>query len=230
MSVLKIDRAFVDGIDKSAENRAIVQAIAGLGRSLGLKLVAEGVETREQHQELESYGCDLLQGYHFSRPIDPDAFGALFERQASEHISVDPPLYFLIYASRATRPMHSEEFSIFRRQAAASNRALGITGCLLYEDGYYLQMLEGREEVVLALLERISRDNRHQDLEVVMRAPTRHRVFKDWGMAFHGFRAGTPEIDFTPWQRRRITFLDLAKDARACYAHLTAYAGPARSA
>lgn len=229
VSVLKIDRAFVDGIDRSAENRAIVQAIAGLARSLGLKLVAEGVETMEQHQELESYGCDLLQGYHFSRPVGVETFATLFEGQGSGNLIADPPLFFLIYASRATRPMNSEEFSTFRRKAVAANRAHGITGCLLYEDGHYLQMLEGREEVVLSVLERIRHDNRHRDIEIVMRAATRHRVFKDWGMVFHGFGSEAPGLDFTPWQRRRITFLDLAKDARACYMHLAAHAGMCRS-
>lgn len=229
VSVLKIDRAFVDGIDKSAENRAIVQAIAGLGRSLGLKLVAEGVETREQRQELESYGCDLLQGYHFSRPIDVQAFSKLFEQYASEGLKgASSSLFFVIYASSATMPMTPEEFEAFRKRVVANNRAQGVTGCLLYQDGHYLQMLEGREEVLAVLIERIRRDSRHRDVTVVMQGPIKHRVFRDWGMVFHGFQANQPELDFSPWQKRRITLLDLAEDARACYAYLTAHSGLAR--
>ena len=69
VNVLKIDRAFVDGIEKAAESRAVVHAVIGLGRALGLKMVAEGVETRAQLAALDADGCDLAQGYYFHRPL-----------------------------------------------------------------------------------------------------------------------------------------------------------------
>ncbi len=68
VNVLKIDRAFVDGIERSEESRAIIRAVIGIARSLGLKLVAEGVETGAQQRELCTYGCDLIQGYYFHQP------------------------------------------------------------------------------------------------------------------------------------------------------------------
>jgi EAL domain-containing protein (putative c-di-GMP-specific phosphodiesterase class I) len=65
---LKIDKGFV----QNAEDAAIVKAVITLGSSMGMKVVAEGVEDRDQLEALAAYGCDQVQGYHFSRPMPPD--------------------------------------------------------------------------------------------------------------------------------------------------------------
>ncbi|MBU4435048.1 MAG: EAL domain-containing protein, partial [Alphaproteobacteria bacterium] len=62
---LKIDKSFV----QNAEDEAIVRAVITLGTSMGMKVVAEGVEDQAQLDKLISYGCDQIQGYHFSRPM-----------------------------------------------------------------------------------------------------------------------------------------------------------------
>ncbi len=66
---IKIDRSFVDGLGKSREDTAIVTASLALAASLGLTVVAEGVETIKQYAELADLGCDLAQGYLLSRPV-----------------------------------------------------------------------------------------------------------------------------------------------------------------
>ncbi len=66
---LKIDRLFVRGIDRSTRDAALVAAIVALGHSLGLRVVAEGVETQAHLDVVRQSGCDLAQGYHFSRPL-----------------------------------------------------------------------------------------------------------------------------------------------------------------
>jgi diguanylate cyclase (GGDEF)-like protein len=86
VNVLKIDRAFVDGIDKSAESRTVIRAIIGLGRALGLKLVAEGVENGMQQRELCAYGCDFIQGYYFHRPLTENVFVDTLERERSDRL------------------------------------------------------------------------------------------------------------------------------------------------
>jgi len=73
---LKIDRSFVLDIETSADARAVVDAIVKLGQALGLKVVAEGVETEAQHQLLRSFGCHELQGYLFARPMTARALSA----------------------------------------------------------------------------------------------------------------------------------------------------------
>lgn len=66
---LKIDRSFVQDLPAGGDAAAIVRAVAGLGRSLGIAVTAEGVETEEQLHQLCAEGCDAAQGYLFSRPV-----------------------------------------------------------------------------------------------------------------------------------------------------------------
>jgi diguanylate cyclase (GGDEF)-like protein len=73
-SELKIDRGFVRNLAHDSEDRAIVSAIVALGRTLDLKIVAEGVETAAQQEFLTDIGCDSLQGFLFGRPMPPTQF------------------------------------------------------------------------------------------------------------------------------------------------------------
>ena len=66
---LKIDQSFIGRLTHSEESRAIVRAVLSLSRDLGLLTVAEGVETAEQLEQLRAYGCDQVQGFHFSRAV-----------------------------------------------------------------------------------------------------------------------------------------------------------------
>jgi diguanylate cyclase (GGDEF)-like protein len=66
---LKIDRSFVHSIEKAADAAAIVHAVVSLGRGLGMKVTAEGVETAEQHLFLRAAGVHSMQGYRFGRPV-----------------------------------------------------------------------------------------------------------------------------------------------------------------
>jgi EAL domain-containing protein (putative c-di-GMP-specific phosphodiesterase class I) len=68
--MLKIDRSFVSRISTGDENSQIAQTIVQLAHNLGIKVVAEGVETAEQLEQLRKMGCDYAQGYYFSRPVD----------------------------------------------------------------------------------------------------------------------------------------------------------------
>ncbi|MFN8034496.1 MAG: PAS domain S-box protein [Acidimicrobiia bacterium] len=65
---VKVDRSFVDGLGTDPEDSAIVAAVVSLGHALGLRVVAEGVETQEQIVELEALGCDDAQGFFFASP------------------------------------------------------------------------------------------------------------------------------------------------------------------
>jgi diguanylate cyclase len=82
IDVLKIDRSFINDIAVDADSAAIVSAIAVLAKSLKLDVVAEGVETSEQLEIVRDIGCDRMQGYFFSRPLD---IGALQNLVAERH-------------------------------------------------------------------------------------------------------------------------------------------------
>jgi diguanylate cyclase (GGDEF)-like protein len=70
IDIIKIDRSFILRLHEGAENQEIVKAIVNLGLNLGLMVVAEGVETKEQLAFLKNIGCHYGQGYFFSRPVD----------------------------------------------------------------------------------------------------------------------------------------------------------------
>ena len=72
---LKIDRSFVQDSNKDAEDAALIRAIINMAHSLGLKVIAEGVEEESQALFLKQEGCDFSQGYYFSRPLPADRFG-----------------------------------------------------------------------------------------------------------------------------------------------------------
>ena len=77
IDIIKIDRSFIQDIPGDHADEAITEAIIVMGRSLKIKVVAEGVETAQQLHFLRSHGCDEIQGYCFSRPIPADAFAKL---------------------------------------------------------------------------------------------------------------------------------------------------------
>ena len=69
IDILKIDKTFVQDVTENADDAAIVRAIITMAHSLGIQVLAEGVETREQAEFLRQQGCDLAQGYYFSPPL-----------------------------------------------------------------------------------------------------------------------------------------------------------------
>ena len=70
---IKIDRAFVKGLDDSPNDRSLVRTVINLGESLGLDIVAEGVETIDQLRQLRDFSCDKAQGFLISHPVPPEA-------------------------------------------------------------------------------------------------------------------------------------------------------------
>ena len=95
VDILKIAKSFVPGPDGSASGEAFVSAILKLGESLGLTMIAEGVETREQRDRLTRIGCPLAQGFYFGRPMDADAISELLR---AEWLASTPPSLHLVEA------------------------------------------------------------------------------------------------------------------------------------
>lgn len=83
LNTLKIDRSFVCDVLTDANSQAIVRTVIALAQSMGMTVIAEGVETRAQQQFLLSNGCTQFQGYLFSKPLPLQAFTAFVEQQNS---------------------------------------------------------------------------------------------------------------------------------------------------
>ncbi len=90
---LKIDRSFVKDLPTKGGNLAIAAAIVAMGHSLGLEVIAEGVETMGQGRSLASRGCDFLQGNLFSKPVPPETLRGLIDARVSlQPASRDEPV------------------------------------------------------------------------------------------------------------------------------------------
>jgi diguanylate cyclase (GGDEF)-like protein/PAS domain S-box-containing protein len=79
VDVIKIDQSFVRSLTTHPEDTSIVTAIIRIGQSLNLRVIAEGVETQKEMEFLRAQECDEVQGYLFTRPVDPEQFTSLLE-------------------------------------------------------------------------------------------------------------------------------------------------------
>ncbi len=96
LDILKIDQSFVRGLPEDTHDAAIVRAIIALGRSMQLTVIAEGMENSEQQQFLTREGCEQIQGYIISLPLQPEEFSARFLlmnlSDVSDSTAAKPPL------------------------------------------------------------------------------------------------------------------------------------------
>jgi EAL domain-containing protein (putative c-di-GMP-specific phosphodiesterase class I) len=90
IDTLKIDRSFIRDLPDNTDDKAIADAIIGLGKALRLTIVAEGVETAEQEAFLRSHACDEMQGYLFSRPVSAADIPALLRLPAVASPDLQP--------------------------------------------------------------------------------------------------------------------------------------------
>jgi diguanylate cyclase (GGDEF)-like protein len=105
LDTLKIDRSFIRRLDGPLANLATVRAMTILARQLGLKTVAEGVESEDQVRQLGAIGCDFMQGFLLGRPLKPEAAGLLLRNQQR-------PASLLHLAGTRASPVASTEYHI----------------------------------------------------------------------------------------------------------------------
>jgi diguanylate cyclase (GGDEF)-like protein len=89
---LKIDRSFVADLGRDSNDAAICAAIIAMGRQLGLKVVAEGVETKEQLEFLATHGCTLAQGFYIARPVEAAEMAKLLRLGTNETPTIGVPM------------------------------------------------------------------------------------------------------------------------------------------
>ncbi|WPL18813.1 Bacteriophytochrome cph2 [Thiorhodovibrio winogradskyi] len=218
VSMIKIDREFIDGIDKHADARLIVSAIIKMGKALNKGLIAEGVENDAQLFELQALRCQWVQGFHLYRPMPEQALcEALTHERGAE--AAEAKLYYVVYVSRARDEMSEAQLNALLEVSRRNNREIGVTGFLIYQAGYFMQLLEGQRDIVDTLMERIASDPRHQKPSVIIRGYAHRRLFNDWSMGFWNMDfALAADIDFMDWQKRTLSLLEASQDARFCYA------------
>ena len=104
-------------------------------------------------------------------------------------------LYRIVYSSKATRPLSSEDLEQILVDARSGNEARDVTGALIHVDGVFLQVLEGERSTLETLIASIDADARHDSMKVFHQAEIPERAFDDWSMAWL-----TPRVsDMSRW-------------------------------
>ena len=86
-SKLKIDKSFIDAITENEQAASVAKAIIELGKTLGMNVIAEGVETLEQVEILREWNCDQIQGYYFSKPLNETDASVFLQNKMQDRVS-----------------------------------------------------------------------------------------------------------------------------------------------
>ena len=105
-------------------------------------------------------------------------------------------MFCLIYRSVAKPSFKSSDVQKMLDKARIHNRELGITGCLLYYNGEFIQYLEGNQVKVLELYDKIKKDKRHTDIELISYGERESREFEKWEMAYEDFFGENDQITY----------------------------------
>jgi EAL domain-containing protein (putative c-di-GMP-specific phosphodiesterase class I) len=81
VDIIKIDRSFIQDMTTNKDDAAIAKAIVAMAHGLNIRVLAEGVETLDQAQDLAGYGCDMFQGFYCAPALDGDAFEQFFQKR-----------------------------------------------------------------------------------------------------------------------------------------------------
>ncbi len=100
--------------------------------------------------------------------------------------------YSVIYRSTAESHFSQKDIDYMLLKAKQHNKKQGITGCIIYSNNQFIQIIEGAKEAILNLYDSIKADNRHFDVTTLIETPSKDMLWDDWSMAFYNF-SGTAE-------------------------------------
>jgi hypothetical protein len=123
------------------------------------------------------------------QPGGPAGFGSNGETKSTQGSSDSRRLTQLAYRSRATRPLAPRELEDILTVARIRNAVEDVTGCLLHADGWFLQVLEGKQAALEELIVKIALDPRHDEVSIIFQRTIAQRHFPHWRMGFHNLPA-----------------------------------------
>lgn len=125
-------------------------------------------------------------------------------------------MYTISYDSTAARDLSVNEMESLMEQARVNNKKLNITGCLIAHMGHFIQILEGEEEVIKSLYEKIKDDTRHTNVVTFSEDNINTRTFPDWGMAYYPIDDNElNRTEFEQFKRNLSLLADLSKTTNA---------------
>lgn len=102
-------------------------------------------------------------------------------------------LITLVYVSYASHKMSGDELRVLLDECRENNSKIDVTGMLLYRDGFFIQALEGEEDTVMPLYNKIAKDERHNHVLLVHKGKISERTFEDWSMGLRNL----DDVDFS---------------------------------
>ena len=131
----------------------------------------------------------------------------------------EPGLVSLVYVSSGVRQFNKQEVLDILQASRRNNARLRITGILLYQDGNFMQVLEGTEQDLSELMHSIERDQRHRGVIVLLKKAIRERQFPHWSMAFKDLSELPPEdaAAFSPFLQGSAADEQFRSKSEACY-------------
>jgi len=119
-------------------------------------------------------------------------------------------LFTLTYESVAERKLGAKEMDELLDTARSNNKKLGVTGCLIYYMGGFVQVLEGKEDIIWRLYEKIRKDPRHKNIYMFSTEKIQKRDFPNWGMAYYPIdENNTNDQEFEQFKRNLLLLGDL---------------------
>lgn len=221
---IKIDREFVDGLDKREDSKLITSAVIKMAKALGKKTIAEGVENQSQLFELNTLGVDYIQGYYFYRPMDETMLFEILNNDGTSAKDMRQEIYMMIYVSKAIEGLNETEIENMVSKAKDFNLSHAITGCLIYDKGYFLQFIEGRKKSIDFLMQKIYNDKRHTDITTVMKGYLEDRLFWKWSMGYWDMGSSIKNQNVEVLLQKEVSLKDLSQDPRLCYSIFEGFA------
>lgn len=222
---LKIDKVFVDAIHKDRKSREVVAGIIKIAEALEKRIVVEGVEDEKQFWELMKLGATATQGYLFSKPVNMERAYKLISEGLASNINPHSRSYYTLYMSKAK--IDEVDVRALVEKARINNISYNLTGFLLYSNGHFMQYLEGSEEKVTHLIDKITNDNRHFDMRIITNGWVTARLFPEWSMGFWSLDSNNKlwsvvekneVLDFSQWKARTLDLLQVSLEPALCKA------------
>ncbi len=143
----------------------------------------------------------------------------MYYRQTSFCATAMENLTSLVYVSSAVRHLAEEEIVDILRASRKNNEGQAITGMLLYKGGNFMQVLEGPEDTVTGLLQKVSKDARHRGVLQMAKKKIDQRSFADWSMAFQNLDGvdGSKEEAYSPFLATSLLDDRFRSQPDACY-------------
>jgi len=182
---IKLDGSLIKDIDINKDSRHIVSSIMDFAIKKNIEVIAEFVATEDIFSVVKEMGIPYSQGYYFGKPApDTDQIeGTTVPPQPKRDAKKRGSLKQLIYTSQVAPGRNKEEIKELLNKAFKNNLEQRITGCIIFDGTYFLQVIEGEENAINQLYEKLVRDKRHRNLHLLGYKNIELRDFGDWDRA-----------------------------------------------